>query len=110
MVAVAQAGQRVGLGHPPQRHLHALDLEGPVANRADQHHQQQDQQARGLRLLVADALLQLRSEEHTSELQSLMRISYAVLCLKNKTRLIPNHSYTCTSPSSRTKQHIPLLT
>src|SRR3546814_4465308 len=32
------------------------------------------------------ALLQLlRSEEHTSELQSLMRISYAVFCLKKKT-------------------------
>src|SRR3546814_2503989 len=29
----------------------------------------------------------LRSEEHTSELQSLMRISYAVFCLKKKTRL-----------------------
>src|SRR3546814_4071069 len=29
----------------------------------------------------------LRSEEHTSELQSLMRISYAVFCLKNKTLL-----------------------
>src|SRR3546814_9721777 len=27
---------------------------------------------------------QFRSEEHTSELQSLMRISYAVFCLKNK--------------------------
>src|SRR3546814_10785506 len=27
----------------------------------------------------------LRSEEHTSELQSLMRISYAVFCLKKKT-------------------------
>src|SRR3546814_6523590 len=27
----------------------------------------------------------VRSEEHTSELQSLMRISYAVLCLKKKT-------------------------
>src|SRR3546814_10462941 len=27
----------------------------------------------------------LRSEEHTSELQSLMRISYAVFCLQNKT-------------------------
>src|SRR3546814_7822356 len=27
-----------------------------------------------------------RSEEHTSELQSLMRISYAVFCLKTKTR------------------------
>src|SRR3546814_5165685 len=34
-------------------------------------------------LLVASAgLLGLRSEEHTSELQSLMRISYAVFCLK----------------------------
>src|SRR3546814_4319125 len=29
-------------------------------------------------------LLVLRSEEHTSELQSLMRISYAVFCLKQK--------------------------
>src|SRR3546814_2269880 len=29
-----------------------------------------------------------RSEEHTSELQSLMRISYAVFCLKKKTTLI----------------------
>src|SRR3546814_1737923 len=29
-------------------------------------------------------LLQLRSEEHTSELQSLMRISYDVFCLKKK--------------------------
>src|SRR3546814_8577594 len=27
----------------------------------------------------------VRSEEHTSELQSLMRLSYAVFCLKNKT-------------------------
>src|SRR3546814_1473242 len=37
----------------------------------------------------------LRSEEHTSELQSLMRISYAVFCLKKKTHLqpllTPNH-------------------
>src|SRR3546814_5758092 len=30
-----------------------------------------------------------RSEEHTSELQSLMRISYAVFCLKNKKSNIP---------------------
>src|SRR3546814_7166101 len=34
-----------------------------------------------------------RSEEHTSELQSLMRISYAVFCLKKKTPKI-NHSAT----------------
>src|SRR3546814_2716299 len=33
----------------------------------------------------------LRSEEHTSELQSLMRISYAVFCLKKKTK-IKTHS------------------
>src|SRR3546814_6815296 len=31
-----------------------------------------------------DARLAVRSEEHTSELQSLMRISYAVFCLKKK--------------------------
>src|SRR3546814_2578087 len=30
------------------------------------------------------AIWKLRSEEHTSELQSLMRISYAVFCLKKK--------------------------
>src|SRR3546814_8008832 len=33
-------------------------------------------------IYIASALL--RSEEHTSELQSLMRISYAVFCLKKK--------------------------
>src|SRR3546814_1554406 len=32
-----------------------------------------------------------RSEEHTSELQSLMRISYAVFCLKKKITLPHNH-------------------
>src|SRR3546814_4116051 len=32
-----------------------------------------------------EAVIKLRSEEHTSELQSLMRISYAVFCLKKKT-------------------------
>src|SRR3546814_8564171 len=36
-------------------------------------------------LLGQGAQAHLRSEEHTSELQSLMRISYAVFCLKKKT-------------------------
>src|SRR3546814_3547764 len=36
---------------------------------------------------------QQRSEEHTSELQSLMRISYAVFCLKKKTKLKDTHTY-----------------
>src|SRR3546814_2642569 len=34
----------------------------------------------------------IRSEEHTSELQSLMRISYAVFCLKKKNMKLPNQS------------------
>src|SRR3546814_7895384 len=34
---------------------------------------------------IASAQVDARSEEHTSELQSLMRISYAVFCLKKKT-------------------------
>src|SRR3546814_5484503 len=33
---------------------------------------------------IAPNIFQIRSEEHTSELQSLMRISYAVFCLKKK--------------------------
>src|SRR3546814_3626458 len=45
---------------------------------------------RGIGMIVVDYLQLLqgssrqRSEEHTSELQSLMRISYAVFCLKKK--------------------------
>src|SRR3546814_5446264 len=38
-------------------------------------------------------LLRQRSEEHTSELQSLMRISYAVFCLKTK-NIITQNTYT----------------
>src|SRR3546814_4875902 len=42
-------------------------------------------------------LSSVRSEEHTSELQSLMRISYAVFCLKKQN----NHSTTITSITHR---------
>src|SRR3546814_6617118 len=41
-------------------------------------------------LLLTVQVFQSRSEEHTSELQSLMRISYAVFCLKKKTK---QHNY-----------------
>src|SRR3546814_8160021 len=37
---------------------------------------------------IRSATLRMRSEEHTSELQSLMRISYAVFCLKKKNKHI----------------------
>src|SRR3546814_7485435 len=53
-------------------------------------------QAVAARLLFAKS----RSEEHTSELQSLMRISYAVFCLKKKKkRKIKNTQYTKTYSS-----------
>src|SRR3546814_1416701 len=42
-------------------------------------------QSRNLERALADS--GERSEEHTSELQSLMRISYAVFCLKKKTKI-----------------------
>src|SRR3546814_1265918 len=35
---------------------------------------------------------EIRSEEHTSELQSLMRISYAVFCLKKKKKKTKKHN------------------
>src|SRR3546814_7868642 len=49
-----------------QRDIEAIDRAGPARQRT-----------------VLERLL-ARSEEHTSELQSLMRISYAVFCLKKK--------------------------
>src|SRR3546814_8896875 len=57
---------------------HARCMGGAVARKAFQLHGKVDE---ALHLLVP-----LRSEEHTSELQSLMRISYAVFCLKKKTK------------------------
>src|SRR3546814_7802975 len=45
---------------------------------------QQDTTARSACALEHEGFLARRSEEHTSELQSLMRISYAVFCLKKK--------------------------
>src|SRR3546814_5731083 len=43
-----------------------------------------DGAGRGIAAKFLDQIAELRSEEHTSELQSLMRISYAVFCLKKK--------------------------
>src|SRR3546814_6947107 len=40
-----------------------------------------------------------RSEEHTSELQSLMRISYAVFCLKKKTKTTTNIKHIIKTPT-----------
>src|SRR3546814_7841543 len=50
-----------------------------------------------------DVTEEQRSEEHTSELQSLMRISYAVFCLKknNKIRILPTEA-----AQYRTRPHL----
>src|SRR3546814_8442987 len=61
-------------------------------------------------LFIAVAVLAdvVRSEEHTSELQSLMHISYAVFCLKKKKHLNNNHATTITDIFKHTasKQHL----
>src|SRR3546814_9737787 len=47
-----------------------------------------------------------RSEEHTSELQSLMRISYAVFCLKKNTKITKQRTYTHTQTRMQQQHHI----
>src|SRR3546814_1873140 len=53
-----------------------------------------------------------RSEEHTSELQSLMRISYAVFCLKKKTKqkLTQTKNLTRHQPNQPTTHHKDTIT
>src|SRR3546814_3774973 len=65
----------------PLHHLHHAGLYQVVGG------QRIDAGALQLDRALGD-LATLRSEEHTSELQSLMRISYAVLCLKKKNNII----------------------
>src|SRR3546814_3170905 len=68
-----QDDQRTGLGVAAERHLETERANLLVQRRIEVAN------PRTVRLAAAD-----RSEEHTSELQSLMRISYAVCCLKKK--------------------------
>src|SRR3546814_10085263 len=54
-------------------------------DKCDQFAGEVDHRRRATEYQAAEARLQPRSEEHTSELQSLMRSSYDVFCLKKKT-------------------------
>src|SRR3546814_6137936 len=68
------------LGVAPPQFPHVI-VEAHALEQLDQ------QRAAGPQVVVGEIhrqLRQMRSEEHTSELQSLMRISYAVFCLKQK--------------------------
>src|SRR3546814_8927651 len=62
------------------------------------------------RLLVHNSVrkqfVETRSEEHTSELQSLMRISYAVFCLKKKKKLKHKHKTTQSTLTTHTNRKI----
>src|SRR3546814_9119146 len=75
---VAHAGEE----GPPEYIWAALDVLG--AERIDHGVRAIDDTVLMERLARERIALTVRSEEHTSELQSLMRISYAVFCLKNK--------------------------
>src|SRR3546814_5051983 len=66
-----------------------LDKEGDVEFRATYERRGRPGTLHELSRFVRHEGLWARSEEHTSELQSLMRISYAVFCLKKKKRSIP---------------------
>src|SRR3546814_1531287 len=69
-------------GHAGMRHR----CPGSIEDQGDAQQQPQQDGESGHRLRIAFSLAVnvKRSEEHTSELQSLMRISYAVFCLKKK--------------------------
>src|SRR3546814_8602036 len=53
---------------------------------------------------LLDAMGEMRSEEHTSELQSLMRISYAVFCLKKKKKKDTHRNKKHTSKNKSVKR------
>src|SRR3546814_9983935 len=73
--SIGRHQMRVGLKHAPVPVLVTVAFDGgPRCVRPPCHP-----------LIVESPFGHRRSEEHTSELQSLMRISYAVFCLKKKT-------------------------
>src|SRR3546814_7622865 len=71
---VAAIGLGRNIGHFGHR-------KGDDVHRQNAHHGEAAQRVEGDEAFARN----FRSEEHTSELQSLMRISYAVFCLKQKT-------------------------
>src|SRR3546814_5365861 len=76
-----------------EHRLHAIEVVGTYLGAAQDRRlldqvpaQELVDAAHDLRRLDADADAAQRSEEHTSELQSLMRTSYAVFCLEKKNK------------------------
>src|SRR3546814_3180207 len=87
--------------------------QAPQGNYDAYRHYRNDSRYRERRLSREDRVYRGsdRSEEHTSELQSLMRISYAVFCLKKKNRKSKRSreshtSHTTTKPQNHTPQKL----
>src|SRR3546814_9279785 len=81
-----------GLGRAGQRHPDQCGARGE--RKLDPRLGGPEHPHREVRPHAALSLTERRSEEHTSELQSLMRISYAVFCLKKKKQQrTEQHSY-----------------
>src|SRR3546814_5056284 len=84
-IAVTESGKN-GIPNP-----HAMNIAGKTYHARDLEDMAQvisNNWTRGVRSIDVGC----RSEEHTSELQSLMRISYAVFCLKKKIKTIDNNT------------------
>src|SRR3546814_6977009 len=89
-------GARLRSSRPPAPCLAAAQYTGRISPMCDSHHHHEaattaTPAGSDVTFHVSDmtcghcaGVIRSKSEEHTSELQSLMRISYAVFCLKNK--------------------------
>src|SRR3546814_7266357 len=80
------AGPAAGAGVHGRDQLEARRELALPRRARDRHHARLQRFAQHLQRATFPLRQFVRSEEHTSELQSLMRISYAVFCLKTKTK------------------------
>src|SRR3546814_2838233 len=80
-------------GRPRALRFRAVALPVPLAPRGARQSRRLHRNSGAARLVRTISVKCARSEEHTSELQSLMRISYAVFCLKKKKKYINQYIY-----------------
>src|SRR3546814_1599591 len=94
----SSSGDRAYAEHDPQgRHALVDPFHGRQVRAVTHHHPPDLGRVRPAAAPVRDIQAVHRSEEHTSDLQSLMRISYAVFCLKKKkSSTLNTHTHTST--------------
>src|SRR3546814_4228765 len=92
----ARAGAPAAAQHADPQHHQRVPVEDHAGHALPRPRGQRPRQARRLRAAV-------RSEEHTSELQSLMRISYAVFCLKKKKTRHSRYYYNVSTTANTTE-------